>query len=631
MSATDGTRHSAFIHFLKELKQAARDGHNVEVSQGIRSAVSPTLDYTSAEGLCRLYRRIKPNLPSSARRTKIAVLASFTANQLVSYIELFLFALGLEVELHVADFGTFRQEILDPDSELYRFEPEIVFIATTWHDLGHIPNLADEPSTVADRWHAEVADWSMLWQTAHTKLGCQIIQNNFAPPPWRVLGNHEKRHIAGLARFIGRTNESLADSAPPYVTIHDVDHLSANVGRREWGDERFYHVAKIPCGPEHLVDYGHSVASLIGAQLGKSKKCLVLDLDNTLWGGVIGDEGLGGIRIGQGNAEGEAFVAFQRYALALSERGVILAVCSKNEDTIAREVFEKHTEMVLRLENISCFVANWNDKAANLRMIAETLNIGLNSIVFVDDNPAERALVRQFVPEVAVPEIPLDPQGYIEAIDRQRYFETISLGGDDFKRTLFYRENAERQHASADITDLATFLASLQMAAVIEPINGTSLDRSVQLINKSNQFNLTTRRYSTSQVMTMIEDEATITRTVKLSDRFGDNGLISVLVSRVEGRVLVIDTWLMSCRVLKRGVESLLMNHLESLARNLQLQSIRGEYIATEKNMLVKDHYEKLGFARIRNGTDDHTHWELTVGENWQPREHFIREIAADE
>ena len=230
---------------------------------------------------------------------------------------------------------------------------------------------------------------------AHDRLGCQIIQNNFDLPPWRLLGNHDARHPAGFSRYASLVNLGLQDAAPPYVTIHDIDHLAATWGRWSWGEERFYHHAKLACSPEHLVDYAHSLASLVLAQLGAARKCLVLDLDNTLWGGVIGDDGLGGIRLGQGDPEGESFVAFQHYVKGLRERGVILAVCSKNTDSIAREVFEKHTEMVLRLDDISCFMANWDDKATNLGRIAEQLNIGLNSLVFVDDNPAERAIVRR--------------------------------------------------------------------------------------------------------------------------------------------------------------------------------------------------------------------------------------------
>ena len=334
---------------------------------------------------------------------------------------------------------------------------------------------------------------------------------------------------------------------------------------------------------------------------------------------MVGDDGLAGIRLGQGNPEGEAYLAFQRYVKALRRRGVILAVCSKNDERIAREVFEKHTEMVLRLDDISCFVANWNDKAANIRTIATELNIGLNSLVFVDDNPAERAIVRQLVPEVAVPELPLDPNGYIQALDRLRYFQVVSLAGEDFRRTDFYVANALRKKVESTADNLEGFLQSLNMVGRIEPVTPLTLERSVQLINKSNQFNLTTRRYSNAEVLAMLADDHWITRTVTLADRFGDNGLISVLLAKVNGASLEIDTWLMSCRVLKRGVEAFLLNHLYAEVQRRNLTAIEGKYIPAAKNALVRDHYATLGFRQVNSPTETITQWCLDVTNDWKP------------
>ena len=353
--------------------------------------------------------------------------------------------------------------------------------------------------------------------------------------------------------------------------------------------------------------------------MGLAKKCLVLDLDNTLWGGVIGDDGLGGIRLGQGDGEGEAFLAFQRYAKTLKDRGIILAVCSKNTEAIAKEVFQKHPEMVLRLDDISCFVANWNDKAANLRGIARALNIGLSSLVFADDNPAERALVRQFVPEVAVPELPHDPADYIQAIERHRYFQITSLGREDLQRAEYYRANAERQQALGGSENVEQFLESLQMVARIAPVDEVSLERTAQLINKSNQFNLTTRRRTAAEVMALLDDPAWFTCAVSLRDRFGDNGLVSVLLAKVEDDALVIDTWLMSCRVLKRDVEAMLYNHLCRWALQRGVRRIRGQYIPTAKNGIVKDHYASLGFVQSGEAADGTTSWEFVVDGGWIP------------
>jgi len=623
-------RDGSFRELVDGLKAAAAEGRTDQVVQVLRRSIIPTLTYTSVQSLYRIYKRLPVDRLDCPVSTDVAILGSATTTQLSQLIELCLFAAGVRGPIHEAEYGTFRQEIFDPTSDLYAAAPQIVYLATTWRDLSHCPSFGCDHAAVQERVDAEVADWATLWQTAHDRLGCQIIQDNFAPPSWRLLDNLELRHPAGLGNYITRINLALAESAPKFVAIHDVDHLAATAGRRSWSDERFYHHAKLPCAPEYLLDYAHSVASVIAAQLGRGRKCLVLDLDNTLWGGVIGDDGLGGIRLGQGNPEGEAFLAFQRYAKGLQLRGVLLAVCSKNEEATAAEVFDKHPEMVLRRDDISCFVANWADKATNLRTIAKTLNIGLDSLVFADDNPAERALVRQLAPEVAVAEMPPDPADYVATLERHRWFQLISLGAEDLKRTDYYRANAQRQRVESDFSSVQGFLESLAMEAKIGPIADATLERSVQLIGKSNQFNLTTRRYSSGDVLEMLQCPAWVTRTISLSDRFGDNGLISVLLARLEGKALRIDTWLMSCRVLKRDVEHLALNHLYELAVARGAKVIRGEYLPTAKNGLVRDHYRKLGFTLTDTDQNGRTCWELPVGGLWEPLKHFIKEIATD-
>jgi FkbH-like protein len=588
--------------------------------------IVPGLDYTTAFSLHQTMRRLEKASPALHRKVRIAVLGSFTTHQLILLLELYLYASGVRGEFYEAEYGTFRQELLDPGSQLYQFKPEFLILATTWRDLVYLPVLNDDREAVARKVEAEAADWNRLHQVAHQGLGCQIIQNNFDAPPWRVLGNHETRHPAGRARYIALVNVALEDAAASFVTIHDVDHLSATWGRWDWGDERFFHHAKLPCSPEHLVDYAHSLASLILAQCGIVRKCLVLDLDNTLWGGVIGDDGLGGIRLGQGDSESESFVGFQRYAKSLGERGVILAVCSKNTESVARQVFLTHPEMVLRLDDIACFVANWDDKATNLGRIVQQLNIGLNSVVFVDDNPAERAIIRRFLPEVAVPELPEDPAGYILAIERHRYFQPVTISSEDLERTRYYQADSARDAAQSSAQDLDGFLRMLAMTARIAPIEPATLERSVQLIQRSNQFNLTTRRHSAAAVQAMVKDDCWLTRTVSLRDRFGDNGLISVLLARLGADVLEIDTWLMSCRVLKRGVEQLLLNHLVEFARSHGLKSLRGEYLPTAKNVLVRDHYANLGFTELDRPDGERTRWELRVDEDWTALATFITE-----
>jgi FkbH-like protein len=626
LGSSSADPRSAYSELSGWMKAEAKAGHWDKLAELLPRFVVPGLDYTSATSLGKMVGRVAEHAKVFDRTTKLAVLGGFTTHQLVDLIKLYLTAGRVNAEVYEADYGIFRQELLDPTSGVYATRPDSIFLATTWRDLGHLPALSDDRDEVRKKVEAEVADWSLLWRTAHDRLGCQILQNNFDAPPYRTLGNHEARHPSGFARYASLVNHALQDAAPPYVTIHDLDGLSSQWGRAQWGDERFYHHAKLPCPPELLVDYAHSVASLILAGLGLGKKCLVLDLDNTLWGGVIGDDGLGGIRIGQGEPEGEAFLSFQKYAKALRDRGVILAVCSKNTDSVAREVFEKHTEMALRMDDISCFVANWDDKATNLRKIAERLNIGLNSLVFADDNPAERAIVRRLVPEVAIPELPEDPAGYIQAIERHRYFQTLALSGEDLQRAAFYKADEQRAALESSADDLKGFLGSLGMVARVVPVDSSSLERTAQLIVRSNQFNLTTRRHSAADVMAMMEEPQWVTRTVSLRDRFGDNGLISVFFAKPDGDALEIDTWLMSCRVLKRGVEQYLLNHAAELARSKGLKKLRGEYLPTPKNALVRDHYANLGFTKISEDANGRTTWELAVDGDWRPFETSITE-----
>jgi FkbH-like protein len=630
VGAAPAERAGTFRSLRTGLTQAIEVGAADAAADVLRRVVAPALDYTSAQSLSRIQSALQNRGVRSPQQTRLAVLGSFTTTQLVPLIRLHLFAAGIDAEVYEADYGVFRQEVLDPQSALYEFGPQIVYLATSWRDLVRRPDMNGDREDLDRVVATEQAEWHALWKTLQDRAGCQVIQNNCVLPPCRSFANHEMRQPGSLNRYLAATNQHLMETAPPFVTIHDVDHLAAVWGRWNWDDPRFVHQAKMPCSPEYLVDYAHSVASLVAAQLGLAKKCLVLDLDNTLWGGVIGDDGLGGIRLGQGDPEGEAYLAFQHYVKSLQERGVILAVCSKNNDATAREVFDRHSEMVLRQKDISCFVANWDDKATNLQTIAATLNIGVNSLVFVDDNPAERAIVRRLVPQVAVPELPEDVAGYAQVLEQHRYFQVLSVGAEDFQRTEFYRSDTMRKAAEASAGDIEEYLRSLEMIARVGPIDSSTLERSVQLIGRSNQFNLTTRRRSAAEIMALLDDETWITRTVSLADRFGDNGLISVLLARVSGQAIEIDTWLMSCRVLKRGVEQFLLNHLVDVARARGISRLRGEYIPTLKNTLVREHYAGLGFARGPTRDDDRTTWELILSDGWRPLQTTITEMSSD-
>ncbi len=556
---------------------------------------------------------------------RIAVLGSSTTHQLVELLELFLVGEGINARLFESEYGLFRQELLSPSDELASFKPQIIFIATSGRDIARVPRLGMTPAEVTNAVSEEVKDWQHLWTLAFERWGCTIIQNMFDAPPFTPLGHFGARFYASREHFVHRLNLALSESAPAHVVLHDLPALIREAGTRQWFDPRFYLEAKMPCGPECLVQYAHSVMSLLRAIAGKSKKVLVLDLDNTLWGGVVGDAGPGGIVFGQGSGEGEAYLAFHEFCKSLNERGILLAVCSKNDEDKAREAFVKRTDMPLRLENFSCFTANWIDKAENLRTMAKRLELGIDSFVFVDDNPAERAIVRRFLPTVAVPDLPVDPSGYIEALCKHRYFETVSLTAEDAKRAASYSQNAQRQALEAGSTDIGSFLSSLEMVGRIERVSDVNIERATQLINKSNQFNLTTRRRTLAEVKQLASRDDWRLLTIALADKFGDNGIISVLfLQKCEHRV-EIDTWVMSCRVLLRGVEQFALDAIIRTARKLGAATLAGTYIPTERNSMVKDHFSKLGFAKLDGDEQGTTRWTLSIPSHYTSPATFIR------
>jgi FkbH-like protein len=439
-----------------------------------------------------------------------------------------------------------------------------------------------------------------------------------------LMGMNERRLPGSVAYMVDRLNWRMAELADDAgVDILDLNRAIIRDGLSVWHDPVLWHRAKAEISPMAAPAYGDLAMRLIAAQQGRSAKCLVLDLDNTLWGGVIGDDGLEGLRLGQGSAVGEAYVAFQNYVRALARRGVILAVCSKNDEDNARSPFEKHPDMVLKLEDIACFVANWSDKAGNIRHIAERLNIGVDSLVFVDDNPFERNIVRRELPAVAVPELPEDPAFYAQCIADAGYFEALRVTAEDFERGGQYRANIAREDLRASHTDLDGYLKSLNMELRWQPFDRVGLQRIVQLINKTNQFNLTTRRYTEADVLAIMNTPGALTLQLRLLDSFGDNGIIGIVIGKPVDRSIWLDTWLMSCRVLGRQVEEATMNLVAAQARQLGAVRLVGEYIPTKKNGMVRDHYQKLKFENVESKDDGATVWGLGVLE-YKPFDTFI-------
>jgi hypothetical protein len=433
-----------------------------------------------------------------------------------------------------------------------------------------------------------------VWRLARHAFKCPVLQQAALPVHLPVLGGNEHRLPGSRAGFVTRLNAAIRQMADE----QGVDILSVDTKAANWHDTALWHRSKQEVTPTASPLYGDLVGRWLAAKQGRSFKCLVLDLDNTVWGGVIGDDGLEGIALGQGSPLGEAYTAFQEYVRELSRRGVILAVCSKNDEANAVEPFEKHPEMVLKRADIASFVANWQNKADNIRAIAQELNIGLDSLVFIDDNPFERNLVRQELPMVAVPEVSDDPTGYPVALADAGYFEGLSVTDEDRERTSQYQGNKARDALKASVTDLPSYLRGLEMELIWRRFDKIGLQRIVQLINKSNQFNLTTRRYTEEDVIAVMADPDAFGLQLRLTDRFGDNGIIAIIIGRLrDNHTLYIDTWLMSCRVLGRQVEPTTLNLIAQEAAKLGARRLVGEYIPTKKNGMVKDHYARLGFT----------------------------------
>lgn len=509
---------------------------------------------------------------------------------------------GVNLSVHEAEYDQVMQEALDPASHINTGKFDAVLLALDHHGLafdGDVEGPASYLRTVRDAL-ARASATPVIFQT----VPC---------PPMPLFGSFDAVAEYGLRRRIMAFNAVVVEEARKrgdYVL--DVAALAEAVGTQNWHDPAQWNLYKLPFAQNMLPVYVEHVSRLLAAIRGLARKCLVLDLDNTVWGGVIGDDGMAGIKIGQGDGSAEAHLEVQKTALALRDRGIILAVSSKNEDMIARQPFRDHPDMLLREEHIAVFQANWRDKATNLEAIAKTLNIGLDALVLLDDNPAEREQVRTALPMVAVPELPEDPSLYARTLLNAGYFEAVTFSDDDKKRAEQYRQNALRAELEAGARNMDDFHKSLEMKLEIGPFNAFNMARVTQLINKTNQFNLTTRRYTEAEVEAMAKDNAVITIQARLIDRFGDNGLITVGIGRVIGGVCDIDTWLMSCRVLGRRVEEAFLAEIAAEAAKKGAKILQGRYIPTAKNAMVADHYKKLGFTPVsENGGE--TVWSLAL------------------
>ena len=544
---------------------------------------------------------------------RVAVLGFATTQYYAAVLRGLGRASGFPLVTYEPEYNTVHQTVLDESSELYSFRPDFVVVLTAVQALRNVL-LAADVAERADAAEREAGQLVSILKRVAEMPGVTVVVNEFVEPYERAWGNLSGRVDGSLPNAVRRVNERLRELAAETENVYtvDTDYIASWVGKKAWFDERLWFYSKSFCHPEALPHVAGHALDIFRAAKGKGLKCVALDLDNVLWGGVVGDDGLEGIRLGD-LGEGEAFVQFQTWLKELRARGIILGVCSKNDPEKAREPFRAHTDMVLREDDISCFIANWDDKAHNLRELASRLNIGLDSIVFIDDSAFERNLVRDLVPDVCVPEMPSDPAEYVPYLESLNLFETTQFSEEDRKRADFYRANVLRETEQARFTDVNQYLVSLEMAAEFERFDDLHLPRIAQLVQRTNQFNLTTIRHSPADLKDFAEDPDHFPFYVTLTDRFGDNGLISVIVGRRDGDALDIVTWLMSCRVISRRLEEFVLDQLVELAREAGVGTIRGRYVPTKKNGLVAKHYEKLGFALVEAHGDGTTDWQLDV------------------
>lgn len=553
---------------------------------------------------------------------KIAILGGNTTNEVKLNLELFLLKEGIKPIFYESEYNKYYEDALF-SQELLEFKPDIVYVYSTIKNIKKFPSIIFEKKQNEELFTYESKKLEMIWESLFSKLSCVVIQNNFELPQTRIIGNSSFYLDGGNINFVNKLNLFISKATKKYnnLYINDINYLSSLIGLEKWYDNELWFNYKYAVSFEGITYIAHSVASIIKSIYGKNKKAIALDLDNTLWGGVIGDDGVNGIKIGSETAIGEAYEDFQKYIKNLKDIGIILTIDSKNDLENALEGLS-HPSMILHKDDFFTIKSNWNLKSNNILESAREINIGEDSFVFIDDNPVERELVRSQLQNVAVPEIGDKIELFKNFIDRNNYFEIISLSKEDLERAKYYQDNQNREKEQQNYSNYSDYLKSLDMIAEIDEAKEIYLERIYQLINKTNQFNLTTKRYTKSEVEEIYKDPNQILLYGKLKDKFGDNGLISIIIGKQVGDVLEILLWIMSCRVLKRDMEIAMLNELVDLAKKRGIKKLRGTYIPSKKNSMVKDHYKNLGFKFEKEENNIFT-WVLEIA-NYQPKECMI-------
>lgn len=593
---------------MRELEYPFDAGYLLKKSKRIKRTL---LEQTAADGT-----------PVTFLKKRIAVLGGSTTHDIIRMLELFLLNYGIEPEFYESEYAQYWQDAMFDNEELVQFHPDLIYIHTTGRNITFFPDMEDSLQGIEDKLEAQMNHFRVMWEKLENTYHCPVIQNNFEFPFYRILGNRDSYDPHGKTAFIQRLNMEFARYAAQqeHFYIYDIQYESAAFGLDRWTDPSYWHMYKYAMSMQAIPDFAFHLSHIIKAVFGKNKKAFVLDLDNTLWGGIVGDDGPENLEIGQETSMGQVYQEFQGYLKEHKKIGVLLNVDSKNEQENALAGL-KHPEGILKPEDFIVIKANWLPKSQNLIEIASELNIGRDALVFVDDNPAEREIIRQHVPETAVPEMTdgdqVNPDQFIRILDKNAYFEVVTLSEDDKHRNEMYKANAMRKEQEESFGNYSDFLKSLEMEAVIRGFEPVYYSRIAQLTNKSNQFNLTTKRMTQAEVEQMAQDPGYITLYGKLKDKFGDNGVVSLVIGKKNGDTLELILWLMSCRVLKRDMEQAMLDTLVWQSRESGIRKLHGYYYKTAKNAMVKDFYGAMGFQKLSEKEGD-SEWEYVIPEKYE-------------
>lgn len=572
-------------------------------------------------------RTLLENERTSFLEKKIAILGGSTTDDIKAVLELFLLNFGIKASFYESEYAQYWQDVMFDNQELVKFAPDLIYIHTTARNVSRYPEVSALEQEISELLEDTEKHYTMMWDKIAETYHCPIIQNNFELPFYRLLGNKDATVSFGRVNFITELNRRFYRYANTHENfyINDINYLSACYGIQKWADPFYWHMYKYGLAVPAIPELAFNIANIIKSIYGKNRKAFVLDLDNTLWGGIVGDDGAENIEIGQETSVGQIYSEFQSYLKAHKDLGIMLNINSKNDYENAIAGLSR-PDSVLTPEDFIVIRANWNPKDRNIEEILRELNIGADSLVFVDDNPAERHIVSSQIEGIAVPEIQT-PETYIRILDRSGFFEVTSFSEDDVKRNAMYKENMERKQQEVSFSDYGDYLRFLEMKAEIGAFSPIYMSRIAQLTNKSNQFNLTTKRCSQSDIEGYAKEEGYITLYGKLEDKFGDNGVVSVVFGHQEEAVFHIDLWLMSCRVLKRDMEFAMMDVLVKRCQERGIERLIGYYYPTAKNKMVKDFYALQGFSRVSENENGDTVWELDLKNGYTNKNKYIKVV----